>query len=293
MTSTAQYGDYQINLRVFAGPMDLLLHLIKTHNVDICDIPIAMVTEQYLAYLGAMQELNLDLASEYLLMASELAYIKSRMMLPYDPLDEAVEQAEEDGDPRADLVRRLLDYQKYKEAARRLAERPMLGEDLFARDALPDEIREQWATRDSTFDVTIFELVRAYRELVTRLERRAAFTVHGEEISLTDCIAIIVNSLKRNERVSFDALFGGAATKAAVVGTFLALLEMTRLKMIQIYQNEPFGILWVIAQQIPDVEPAAIIGQIVANLEGRETQVSSVDIDERPQAVGRSVERMS
>jgi segregation and condensation protein A len=222
-----------VKLPIFEGPLDLLLHLIRSDEVDITDIPIARVAEQYLEYLELMRELHLDVAGEYLVMAATLAWIKSRMLLPPDP--SAI--ADAGVDPRAELVARLLEYQRFKEVAGEIGERQLLGRDVFpARahglDPAPEAERE--------IEVGLFELVDAMRRALARGGHSgAAHEVEIETITVRERMIVVMNELASREACEFEELLGedGAWTRALIVATFLAILELTRLETIGLYQS--------------------------------------------------------
>jgi segregation and condensation protein A len=225
--------DYTFRLEGFEGPLDLLLHLIQKNELDIFNIPIALVTEQYLEYLQLIKVLNLDVAGEYLLMASTLLYIKSKMLLP-----KSLEGEEEEEDPRAELVRRLLEYQRYKEAAGELEKRPMLDRDVFIR-LMATELEE--VPEEESIEVNLFELLEAFRQV---LERVRADTVHEvilEHLSVEDKIQEILTLLGRENRsMAFHRLFPEQASRRVVVITLLAILELVKMKRIRIFQLAPF-----------------------------------------------------
>lgn len=226
-----QSPPYKVQLPVFEGPLDLLLHLIKINEIDIYDIPIAVVTEQYLEYLELMKELNLDIASEYLVMAATLALIKSKMLLPSTPLDD--EESEED--PRNELVQRLLDYQRYKKAAEELEDKEILGRDVFSRPGLNgDESRE--------LAVNLFDLIEALKGILEKVdsqEKILDFT--REKVSLKDKMVEVIERLKAVEYVVFQDLFASAQDRYDVILTFMALLELIRNQKVRILQLEIFG----------------------------------------------------
>ena len=225
--------DYTFRLEGFEGPLDLLLHLIQKNELDIFNIPIALVTKQYLEYLQLIKVLNLDVAGEYLLMASTLLYIKSKMLLP-----KSLEGEEEEEDPRAELVRRLLEYQQYKQAAGELEKRPMLDRDVFIRLMAP-ELEE--VPEEERIEVNLFELLEAFRQV---LERVRADTVHEvilEHLSVEDKIQEILTLLGRENRsMAFHRLFPEQASRRVVVITLLAILELVKMKRIRIFQLVPF-----------------------------------------------------
>lgn len=225
-------GGVRIALPGFEGPLDLLLHLIQEHELDILNIPIAFVTKKYLEYMDLMQSMNIDIASEYLVMAATLAHIKSRMLLPTPPAD-LEEGDEEELDPRAELIKRLLEYQKYKRASEELASRSVLGRDIFVRPPQP-------ALDPSTAPlapVGSFKLLEAFQRILSRTKIVVDHQVEFERFSLSDRINQLVDFLKGKGRVDFEALFEGQMSRADLIVTFLALLELTRLRMTRIYQE--------------------------------------------------------
>jgi segregation and condensation protein A len=224
---------YTFRLEGFEGPLDLLLHLIQKNELDIFNIPIALVTEQYLEYLRLMKVLNLDIAGEYLLMASTLLHIKSRMLLPRSSEGEE----EEEEDPRAELVRRLLEYQKYKQAAGELEKRPLLDRDVFIR-LTPDGSREP---EEERIEVNLFELLQAFQEVLKRVKPEAVHEVILEHLSVEDKIQEILAFLeKENRSIAFHHLFPEEASRRVVVVTLLAILELVKMKRIRIFQMAPF-----------------------------------------------------
>src|SRR5262249_38209552 len=234
-------GEYRVELPVFEGPLDLLLYLIRKHELDIFDIPIAFITERYLDYLETMRGLNLDVAGEYLFMAATLAYIKSRQLLA-TPVGDGLEDGNiEEDDPRQELIRRLLEYQKYKQGAETLGERPLLGRTVWGAGApaLPGEPMSA-----SLGEIGLFKLIEALGGVLARSGTRLTHDVVVDRISITDKIHELVARLEKEGSFSFESCFAeGAAddsapARHAVVVTFLALLEMTRLRMIRLHQPE-------------------------------------------------------
>lgn len=235
---------YKVSLPSFEGPLDLLLHLCQKHELDILNIPIGFVTEKYLEYLSVMQLLNLDVAAEYLVMAATLAHIKSKMLLPSPPPgqeDEAL--AEEEEDPREALIRRLLEYQKYKQAGADLLARGVQGADVFTRGAVLEEAVESGLP--PLAEVGLYSLVEAFQRVLTRSKVKISHEVVADRISLTDRIHQLVDLLRARKRVGFEELFDGLTTRFDLVITFLALLEMTKLRMTRLYQTEPLSPLYV------------------------------------------------
>ena len=233
--------DYAIKLDIFEGPLDLLLYLIKKNEIDIYNIPVALITQQYLDYLNIIKSLNLDLAGEYLVMASTLIHIKSRLLLPV-PEEPSAEELEDD--PRAELVRQLLEYQAFKDAAAQLAQRPLLERDVFKRSAaLPEDIHKTSADEDELVEVSIFELIEAFHQLVSRLDKKELLEIDLEKLSLTDIINDVMERLTREKNLTFEELLGEKRDRRRIVYTFLALLELIKLKMIKAYQTTAFGVI--------------------------------------------------
>ena len=232
-----------VTIKDFDGPLDLLLHLIQKHELDIIDIPIGFVTAQYLNFIDTMVELNIDIASDYLVMAATLAHIKSRMLLPQSPTDDTEEQSteEEDSDPRAELVRRLLEYQKYKHAAESLVQRDLLGRDTFGRGT-SIEISTGPAPLAPP---NLFKLVDAFQRILDRNKLVVEHHIDFEEVSITERVAELSEKLRELGRTSFDSLFEGVRTRYELVVTFLALLEMAKLQALLIIQDGPLEPLYV------------------------------------------------
>lgn len=234
-----------ITLPEFEGPLDLLLHLIQRHELDIFDIPIAFVTERYLEYLSLMQSLQLDLAAEYLLMAATLAHIKSKMLLPASPADDdAAAGADEDEgeDPREALIRRLLEYQKFKSAAEDLAARGVAGRDVFPR-GLPVDAGSLGEA--PLAELPLFTLLDAFKRILEKRKLTLSHEVTTERVSIAERINEIVERLKAQRTSLFEDLFDRDRSRIDLVVTFLALLEMTRLRMTRLYQTGNFEALHV------------------------------------------------
>jgi segregation and condensation protein A len=239
-------GGISIRLPVFDGPFDLLLHLIRTEELDIFDIPIARLTASYLQVLEEMRRLDIEPASEFLVMAATLMQIKSRMLLPRPPSLDDVEGATLEDDPREELVRRLLEYQRFQEVARGLDQLPYLGRDFFLRvaglDRPPDEEEDAPPYSD------VFRLGDAFRHLLEKRRFEAPHDVFVERVTIAERIAQIAEQLARDARTTFAALCGGARYREELITTFLALLEMTRLKLIRTFQDDRLGPLYVEAR---------------------------------------------
>ena len=230
--------SYEIKLDIFEGPLDLLLYLIRKNEIDIYNIPIALITEQYLSYLDLMRSLNLDLAGEYLVLASTLVHIKSKLLLP--PAEGEGEE-EEGEDPRKELVRQLLEYQAFKEAALHLDERPLLERDVFTRGALAGDPVSSNEEEEEMTEVDIFELVSAFRRIIAGLDLREDLEIDAEKMSLTDRINEILEKLSEQGQITFAELLGDRVDRRRIIYTFLAILELMKLRMIRAYQSGPFG----------------------------------------------------
>jgi segregation and condensation protein A len=223
---------YQLELDAFEGPLDLLLFLIKRHHLDIFDIPIAFICARYLECLAYMEELNIDVAAEFLYMASELLHIKSRMLLPQD---KAADSDSEEADPRAALVARLLEYQTYKAAAEQLQELPHLGRDVFARtpEALPAQAGDK-----KLREASVFALVQALKAVLKRQKPEVRHRVMAETVSMRKRMLYVIEALAEQEAVLFVTLLDGLTDRLEIIVTFLAVLEMTRLKLVRVYESD-------------------------------------------------------
>jgi segregation and condensation protein A len=235
-------GQYRVSLPAFEGPLDLLLHLIQQHEIDILNIPVSFITEKYLTYLTLMRSLSIDIASEYLVMAATLVHIKSKMLLPSVPAGQEDDSVlgEDEEDPRAELVRRLLEYQKYKAAAAELGERGTLGKDVFMR-GVPEPEPEGIAP---FAPMGVFSLLDAFEKVLKRTKVKLDHEVVFDRISITDRIVELTEKLSERRSMRFEELVmvtpdGGAPTRFDLVITFLAVLEMARLKLVKVYQAGP------------------------------------------------------
>ena len=231
-----------VKLPTFEGPLDLRLHLIRANDVDIHDIPIALISEQYLEYLELMQQIDVDVAADYLVMAATLAYIKSRMLLPPD--SEADEEPGED--PRAELARRLAEYAIFKEVALDLDRRPLLGRDVFSGSPDLSTIGE----KEPVLSVSLFAMLEALRRVLAELpEDQARVQVSLERISLRERMTELMDRLQGDPSAVIyfeDLLADGERTRRRIVVTFLAILELARIQAVRIFQNttgagQPFG----------------------------------------------------
>lgn len=229
-------GVYSVTLPTFEGPLDLLLHLCQKHELDILDIPIAFVTEKYLEYLAVMQLIDLDVASEYLVMAATLAHIKSKMLLPAPPPGQEDEVAGEEEDPREALIRRLLEYQKYKQAGEELAARGVAGRDVFLRGMTIENAVDTGLP--PLAQVPLFSLVEAFQNVLSKSRVKLSHDIVHERVTLADRINELVDVLRVKRKITFEELFVDIETRFDLVITFLALLEMTRLRMTRLFQAD-------------------------------------------------------
>jgi segregation and condensation protein A len=228
--------DYKVKLEVFEGPLDLLLYLIKQDEIDIYDISLERITSQYLEYLEAFKELNIELAGEFIVMAANLIYLKSRSLLPRDQQPPEEDAGEED--PRWELIRQLIEYKKFKEAAAELNLRALEQERIFVREtASASGIQEPLRLGE----VGIFQLIGAFQTVMKRIEaRQDVQEIFSEHFSVSEKIDSILQRIATNNRLRFSDLFGAAASRVEVVVTFLALLELIRLKQVRAIQKNVF-----------------------------------------------------
>ena len=239
-----------VQLEIFEGPLDLLLHLIKKNEVSITDIPIATITEQYLATLEVLQSLNLDVAGEFLVMAATLIYIKSRMLLP---VTDGEDDEEEGADPRAELVRRLLEYQRFKDAADQLEQREILTRDVFVRSAAPADDIPAPAFRE----VSVFELLTALKRVLDRLPKDTVHEVLLDKITVREKMAFLLGHLRNGQKILFESLFAQVKSRMEVVVTFLAMLELVKIRVIRIFQEEATGPIQI--EAAADIETAPVV----------------------------------
>ena len=227
-----------LHLDGFEGPLDLLLHLIKREEIDIWNIPIARITEQYLEYLQLMKDLNINVAGEWLVMAATLIYIKSRLLLPPDP--SAAPQDEIEEDPRTELVYQLLEHQKFKNAAQMLYTREEVENAVWNNP--PSEVLED---SKEVVAITLFDLLRAFHTIVKRFEEQRTMEVDQEEVSIEDAIARVRQLLLVHDTILFSSFFRAMRAKCHLIVTFLALLELVRLREIWLYQKKNFDEIYI------------------------------------------------
>lgn len=232
---------YRVNLQdVFEGPMDLLIHLIKKAEVDIYDIPIARITEQFIAYLEWMRQMNIDVAGDFILLASTLTHIKSRMLLPVPPSDD------EEEDPRLEITRPLLEYLRIKSAAEQLAERNLLGEKTFTRKSDLDPVDDPADTQ--LIRIGLFELIDAFQSVLDKVTPGHHVDMAHDRVSVQERINQLADLLESSGSLAFDELFADGDDRADVIVTFLAILEMAKLALIHIVQHVPTGIIRIFYQ---------------------------------------------
>lgn len=228
---------YRVSLTdIFEGPMDLLVHLIRKNEISITDLPIALVTEQYLQYLGWLEAMNVEYAAEFVVMAATLAQIKSRMLLPLH-----AEEGEEEDDPRQEIVRPLIEYLKLKSAAAQLSERPLLGEDTFTRGIKPEDLAPPGD--EEVIKIGLFELIDAFQKILAGLPDEARIEFTTDTVSVQERISQIADQLEVKGSLTFFELFSDQPNRSEIIVTFLATLEMVKLSLIRIVQHVNSGII--------------------------------------------------
>lgn len=259
----ARNDSYRVKLEAFEGPMDLLLYLIKKDEIEIKDIPIASITEQYLEYLTLMRELDISIAGDFLVTAATLIYIKSKMLLPPAPKIEGEEDLNED--PRAELIERLLEYQKFKSAAQMLHSRGEIEAASFTRGALETD------KSNPEVSATVFDLLRVFREILKRAESEAQMEIQREEVTMSEKLAQINARLDSGEEINVRELFEMSRTKREMILTFLAFLELVKEFKIHLTQRELFGEIFARKRTgpifLPEPEPEQITGQNAAGID--------------------------
>jgi segregation and condensation protein A len=235
---------YKVKLEIFEGPLDLLLYLIKKNEVNIHDIPIADVTEQYLQYLDLMQMLDLNIAGEFLVMAATLMHIKSKMLLPQEELS----QMQEEEDPRQELVRKLLEYKRFKEAASKLQDMEKTHKETFTRPTQED-VSEGAEPEEKYFEASIFDLITAFTKVLKEVPKQAFYEVIKDEVTVAEKMHEIFHLLVKNPALSFFGLFKDALNKIEIIATFLALLELIRMKDIVVRQDKAFGDIIIVRNE--------------------------------------------
>ena len=228
-------NEYTVKLeKIFEGPMDLLIHLIRKNEVDIYDIPVGLITEQYLVYMEWIQLLNIDNVGDFLLMASTLAHIKSRMLLP-------VHDGEtEEEDPRLEIVRPLSEYLQVKSAAEELAQRNMLGDKIFTRRV---DVKKYLQDDQDLIQVGLFELIDAFQKIISRVAHDHTVNLASDQISIKDRMNELIAIMENKGSIAFAELFVGACEKSYIIVTFLALLELMKLSLVHVVQSSQSGVI--------------------------------------------------
>lgn len=226
----------EVILDAFEGPLDLLLYLIRRQNLDILDIPIAEITRQYISYIDLLREMQFELAAEYLVMAAILAEIKSRLLLPRPKTDD-----EEEADPRAELVRRLQEYERFKQAAEHMDELPREERDFLVLQAL---VEDRQIIRIPP-EIDLQEMLRALRDVLSRAELFTHHQVRSETLSVRERMSFVLNRLGTESYVEFQNLFTPEEGRLGVVVTFLALMELLRERLVDLLQHKPFGQIYI------------------------------------------------
>lgn len=264
--------DYKVELEIFEGPLDLLLYLIKRDEIDIYDIPIERITNQYMEYMDVMKMLDLNIAGEFLVMAATLMLIKSRTLLPVE--DRPEQEEEEEDDPRWELVRQLVEYKKFKDVAARFQEREILQEDVFmlGADGVTLEPEDPGVVLQ---DVSLFDLLSAFNNVLKRLKPEQIGEIYAHVYTVADKIAHVLSELTERDEIVFEELFGEQANRHEVICTFLAVLELIRLRQVGVRQDATFGEIRVFRRREEEVAAGGAVeaaGQgaaVVANAAGR------------------------
>lgn len=241
LSEVTSKDNLHFKVPVFEGPLDLLLHLIKENKIDIYDIPIAQITEQYLQYIEFIKELNLEIAGEFLVIAATLIHIKSKMLLPPD--ETQPEELQED--PRAELVRRLLEYQAFKDASVNLREKENAWMNIFRR---PPPMQDELEGEPLLSEVSLFDLVSAFKDILSKAPLEV-IEITRESLTVAERINFIMEKIEGEDGIRFEELFKESYTKIALIVTFLALLEVIRLGLVKAYQEKAFGSIWIINPQ--------------------------------------------
>ena len=242
---------YRVKLEIFEGPLDLLLHLVKQNHVEITNIPIARITEQYLQYLSMMQALDLEIAGEFIVMAATLMQIKSRMLLPPETL---TPEEQEEPDPAQELIQRLLEYQKFKQAAEFLGAMEKTRLIQFSRPGRPDGEMEQV---EELAEASLFDLLNAFSQFMSEIPAEMIHEIIKDEHTVEEKISLLRELIRRQPKVSFAELFANAKSKLEIIATFLALLELIRLKEAGVRQSQLFGEIVIVRNTTGELEVTA------------------------------------
>lgn len=240
--------EYKVILEVFKGPLDLLLYLIKKEEVDIYEIPIERITEQYIQYVDLMRMLDLNIAGEFLVMAATLMMIKSRMLLPEEDRTELDD--EEEDDPRWDLIRQLVEYKKFKDAALHLEDLEHMRANVVAREG--DGVRIDEDPEVALHDVSIFDLITAFNEVLAKVDKEELRKIFTERFTVAEKVDALLELIQNTPRVSLTSIFGNMVSRQEVVCIFLAMLELIRLRRMRAVQEGPFGEIEIIGVEEAD-----------------------------------------
>ena len=250
--------EYKVQFEVFEGPLDLLLYLVKKEEVDIYDINITKIATEFIRHIELMRQLDLDVAGEFLVMAATLMYIKSRELLPVDLQVDATEEEDDIEDPRWELIRRLVEYKKFKDVAARLQERETLQENTYARQPGKPQLVETTAPK---LVVSIFDLINAVNAILKRFNAQETRDIFQDKWTVSEKIELLLRTLSERTTIKFSEMFADATSRTEVVVTFLALLELIRLKQLLITQLEPFDEIQILrapsAVAVPPAETDA------------------------------------
>ena len=228
----------EVFLEAFEGPLDLLLYLIKRQNIDILNIPVAEITRQYMDYIKMMESIQFELAAEYLLMAAMLTEIKSRMLLP------RATETEDEEDPRSELIRRLQEYEQFKQAAENIDDLPRLERDNYLTNFALPELQQECAAPD----IALQDLILAFQDVVNRAEQFASHHVEKEPLSVRERMSLVLEKINADDYIPFSELFSPEESKMGAVVSFLAILELIKASLVEILQNEPFAPIYVKAR---------------------------------------------
>ncbi len=246
--------EYKVELEVFEGPLDLLLYLIRKDEIDIYDIPIESITRQYMQYLDVMKMLDLNIAGEFIVMAATLMMIKSRMLLPVE--DRGEEEAEDDDDPRWELVRQLVEYKKFKDIANQLQERELHQENVFSFGGKSAVIVEPDDPGLMLQDVSLFDLISAFNDVLKNAPPESIGEIAGDRYTVADKIDFVLTAIRAKRQMKFTSLFRDVASRNEIICTFLALLELLRLRQINAVQGAVFGEIYVTPNDDPADPPS-------------------------------------
>ena len=248
MRRRVETADYKVSLEIFEGPLDLLLYLIKRDEIDIQDVAIERITKQYLAYIETFKILNIDLASEFIVMAANLMYIKSRTLLPRS--EQPPEEDSDEEDPRWELIRQLIEYKKFKDAAGILAQKAEEQENYFVSHT-PEIPTTPVPETPQLSEISIFDLIRAFQNVLKRFEESHDLgDILDDRFTVSDKIEFLLDELRPGQRMSFQSLFASASTQSEVIVTFLAVLELMKMNQFRVWQDHLLGNIEIERRQV-------------------------------------------